>query len=128
MEEKVKQFKEVFKPLYEKGLPFFGDHNGKLFSKEEYNFLLTEARMDHSKFEDLEKHLQREAIVNKLSNDFNILDQFKVIKSNFPPISFSSCVELKVLVKEMMEYEIPPQNCWDQIDKFGKMKYTTYPS
>ena len=54
MEEEVKQFKEVLKPLYEEGLPFLGDHNGKLFSKEEYNVLLSQARMDHSKFEDLE--------------------------------------------------------------------------
>ena len=59
--------------------------------------------MGHSKFEDLEKNLKGEAMVNKLSDDFDILAQFKVIKSNFLPICISSCLELQVLVKEMME-------------------------
>ena len=65
-----------------------------MFSKEEYNVLLTQARMDHSKFEDLEKKLKGKSIVNKLLDDFDILAQLKVIKSNFPPISISPCVEL----------------------------------
>ena len=37
-------------------------------------------RMDHSKFEYIEKGLKGEVIINKLSDDFNILDQFKVIE------------------------------------------------
>ena len=80
MEEEVRQFKEVFKPLFDKGLLFFQDCNGKLFSKEGYNVLLTQAMMDHSMFEDLEKSLKGEAIVNQLLNDFDILAQLKVMK------------------------------------------------
>ena len=98
MEEEVRKFKEDFKPLFEKGLPIFWDHNGKLLSNKEYNDLLTQARMDHSKFEDLEKNLKGEAIVNKLSDDFDILAQFKMIKSNYPPLSISPCVEIHILV------------------------------
>lgn len=42
----------------------------------------------------MEKGLKGGVIVNKFSNDFSILDQFQVIKSNLPPIYFSSGVEL----------------------------------
>ena len=97
--EEVRKFKEDFKPLFENGLPIFSNHNGKLLSKEEYNALLTQARMDHSKFEGLEKKLKGESIVNKLSNDFDILAQFKMIKSNSPFLSISPCVELQILVR-----------------------------
>ena len=99
MEEEVRKFKEDFKPLFEKGLPIFWDHNGKLLSKEEYNALFTQARIEHSKFEDLKKNLTGEAIVNKLPDDFDILAQFKMIKSNSPPLYISPCVELHVLVR-----------------------------
>lgn len=96
------------------------------FSKDDYNTLFTQIRMDHSKFEDIEKGLKGEVIINNLSNDFNILDQFQVIKSNLPLISISSCVELQVLLREVMDYEIPSQSCWDQVKKLGRMKYTAY--
>lgn len=46
MEEEVKNFKEVFKKLSKKELPSFWDRNGKLFSKDDYNILLTQVRMD----------------------------------------------------------------------------------
>ena len=55
-----------------------------------------------------------------------ILAQFKMINSNSPTLSISPCVELQTLVREMMDYEAPSQIYWDQIQKFGKMKYTTY--
>lgn len=93
-EEEVKNFKEIFKKIFEKGLPSFWEKNDKLFSKYDYNILLTQVRMDHSKFEDTEKRLKGEVIINKLSNDFNVLDQFQLIKSNLPSIYISSCVQL----------------------------------
>ena len=67
--------------------------------------------MDHSKFEDMDKILKGEAIVDKLLDDFDILAQIKMIKENSPPISILACVELQVMVREMMEYEAPSQNC-----------------
>lgn len=89
MEEEVKEFKETFKKIFEKGLPSFQDKNGFIFSKDDYNIMLTQVIMDHSKFEDMENRLKGEVIVNMLFNYFNILDQFQVIKSNLLPISIS---------------------------------------
>ena len=65
--------------------------------------------------------------MNKLSDDFDILAQIKMIKENYPPISISACVELQVMVREMMEYKSPSQNCCDHIVQFRKMKYMAYP-
>lgn len=107
VKEEVKYSKEIFKKHFEKGLPSFWDINDKLFSKDNYNTLLTPIKMDHSKFEHIKKGLNGEVIINKLSDDLNILDKFQVIKSNLSPLSISSCVELYALLREMMDYEIP---------------------
>jgi hypothetical protein len=51
MEQSIQEFKDTFEQLFIKGLPSFWDGNGKLYDQEEYNSLLTQCRMDHSKFE-----------------------------------------------------------------------------
>ena len=79
------------------------------------------------KIGDMDINLKGEAVVDKLSDDFDILAQIKMINTNSPPISTSKCVELQVMVREMMEYETPSQNYWDHIEKFIKMKYKAYP-
>lgn len=64
--------------------------------------------------------------MDKLSYDFDILAQIKIIKANSPPISISACVELQVMVRVMVEYESPSQKCWDHIEKFVKLKHIVY--
>ena len=54
MEKSVQEFKDLFEELFIKGFPPFWDGKGKLYDQEEYNALLTQCRMDHSKFETLE--------------------------------------------------------------------------
>jgi hypothetical protein len=50
MEKSVQEFNDIFEELFIKGLPLFWDGKGKLYDQEEYNALLTQCRMDHSKF------------------------------------------------------------------------------
>jgi hypothetical protein len=49
----------LFEELFIKGIPPFWDGKGKLYDQEEYNALLTQCRMDHSKFETLEGKYER---------------------------------------------------------------------
>ena len=79
--------------------------------------------MDHSKFEDLTKGLTRKAIIEKLTDDFEIFDQFLITEINFPPISYTSYVKLESLIKEMVDYSILNQDQWKVVEKFGKTKY-----
>ena len=43
--------------------------------------------MDHSKFDNLEKGLKREIIVNKLFDDFELVLLFRRIKENLPSVT-----------------------------------------
>ena len=109
MGSELQKFNEDFKILFEKGLPPFWNKKGKLLKKEEYVSSLKKARQDHSKFQNMDGNLNGEVIIDKIGDNFSILDQFQIIKDALPPISFSSCVELEVLEREMVNFEFPLQ-------------------
>ena len=68
--------------------------------------------MNHDKFQDMEGILKGEYILNKLEDDFDILCQLKHIKKGLPPISFSNCMELEVIAREMQAYNVPSKAQW----------------
>jgi hypothetical protein len=45
--------------------------------------------------------------VEHLAIDFEILNQFKIVKIGLPTMSYATCIDLEILIKEMMDYEIP---------------------
>ena len=97
MQKEVQNFKGTFKDLFEKGLPSFWDGNGKMILKGKYYSLLKEIITDHAKFQDMEKKLKGEVVIEKLKYDFHLLNQFQLIKSTLPPLSCESYVELEIL-------------------------------
>ena len=115
MQKEVQHFKGTFKDLFEKGLPSFLDNNGKMILKENYDSMLKTVGMDHDKFQDMEKGIKGEAKNNKFNDDFHVLNQFHLIKSTLPPLSYVSCVELEIISREIMDYEIPSRVFWSKI-------------
>ena len=57
--------------------------------------------MDHSKFEYLVKGLTGKVIVEKLTEDFEILDRFLIIKKGLLVVSYESYVDLEVSIREI---------------------------
>jgi len=54
---------------------------------------LNQARINHAKFEGLDGGLKGEVIVRKLSGDFELLIQFRKIKSSLPIITHGPLIE-----------------------------------
>jgi hypothetical protein len=123
MEQSVQNFKNLFEELFIKGLPSFWDVKGKLQNQEEYNALLNQSRMDHSKFETLEEGLKGATLVDKLSIDFESLNHFKTIKLGLPAMSYATCIDLEILMKEMTDHDIPFELQWKEIVRLDKTKY-----
>ena len=123
MSSQIKDFRLTFKDLFDDGLPSFWDDEGRLFSQEKYHSLLVQNHKDHSKFEDLVKGLTRNIIVEKLTEDFEILDKFLIIKKGFLVVSYEAYVDLEVSIIEMTEYNTPNAEQWNIVEKFGKTKY-----
>ena len=123
MSSQIKDFRAAFKNLFDDGLPSFWDDEGRLFSQEWCHILLVKNHMDHSKFEYLVKGLTRKVIVEKLTEDFEILDRFLIIKKGLPAVSYECYVDLEVSIIEMTEYDTPNMEQWKIVEKFGKTKY-----
>ena len=107
MATQVDNLKQHFNELFEDGLPSFWDAEGRLFSQEHYHNLLVQSRMDHSKFDDLEKGLTGKAIVDKLTEDFEIFQKFLLIRRRLPKVSYEAYMELEVSIQEMMKCDTP---------------------
>ena len=83
--------------------------------------------MDHSKFEDLVKGLTGKIIVEKLTEDFEILQKFLIIRKGLPAVSYEAYVDLEVSIREMTEYDTPNAEQWRIVEIFGKTKYILHP-
>ena len=123
MSSQIKDFGTAFKDLFDDGLPYFWDDEGRLFSQEQYHSLFVQNRMDHSKFEHLVKGLTRKVIVEKLTEDFEILDKFLIIKKGLPVVSYEAYVDLEVSIRDIIEYNTPNVEQWKVMEKFGKTEY-----
>ena len=118
--KKVTNFKSICVELLKKGIPSFWDNNEYLIPHEIYHALLSQQRNEDSKFKELEKNLKGHVIVDKLSDDFDLLIQFKIILKNLPPLSYAQYIELEVLTKEMLDYEYLIATKWANVVKFTK--------
>ena len=83
--------------------------------------------MDHSKFDDLVKGLTGKVIVDKLIEDFKILQKFLIVKRGLPTISYEAYMDLEVSIREMTEYDMPRKKQWRTMERFGKTKYILHP-
>ena len=88
-------------------MPSFWDEEGWIFSQEYYHQLLVQSRMDHSKFNDLEKSLTGKTIVDMLTEDFQIFQKFLLVRKELPKVSYEAYMELEVSIREMMECDTP---------------------
>ena len=62
-----------YKKLVNLGLPSCWDKNGNLIPQEAYEEMITMARNNATKLEDLEGTFKEKAIVDKLKDDFELL-------------------------------------------------------
>jgi hypothetical protein len=77
---------------------------------------------DHSKFETLDGNLKGAALVEHLITDFEIPNQFKAVKLGLLVMSYGSCIDLDILIKEMIDYDIPSDLQWKEIVRLGRTK------
>ena len=77
MNHEIKLFIESFTPICNKGLPFFWEEKGRMFSQKEYHDCLIDCRLYHRKSHDMQQSLSGKVIVDKLEDEFEILFEFR---------------------------------------------------
>ena len=83
--------------------------------------------MDHSNFDALVKGLTGKIIVDKLKQDFEILQNFIIVSGEFPTVSYEAYVDLEVSIRETTEYDTLGAKQWRTLERFGKTKYILHP-
>ena len=79
--------------------------------------------MDSSKFNEFPGILSGATIFDKLSDDFRIMQQLRNLREILPPMSYSQCIELEILLKENTDYDMLTEEQWKQIERLVRSKY-----
>ena len=110
---KVKEVIELFKPLVNKGIPFFWEEKGPLLSQKEYLDKLVNCKSDHSKFEYMQQALSGRVVFDKLAEEFELLFDFKVSCAKVPNFSYTDNMELIVMAHDMVVAYFPKLEQWN---------------
>ena len=98
MHHQIKEFIELFYPLFRRGLPFFWEEKGGMWSQKEYNDKLISCRLHHIHFYDMQhQSLSRKIVIDKLTRYIDMLFDCKAICTQFPQFSYDENVELYVV-------------------------------
>ena len=115
MLHQVKNFEASFVPLFQIGLPSFWEDYGRLVSQSKYQTLLVKSILEHRKFEDMTQSLYWKFIIDKMEVDFELVNMFRTIGAQLPPISYVDHVEFRVLEKKKEGLEFPSRDQWKTI-------------
>lgn len=115
LQKEINEIYAIFKPLIEKGLPYFWDTENKLLNKEQYEDLIVSKRNDHSNFEDLEGNLRGEVLVAKLGGVFDLLNMARRIK--LPNPIDEDYINIEILAIQMKEVVWPMRNQFKELAK-----------
>ena len=123
MRKQTDDFVEKFKPLVQRGLPFFWEEKGPMLSQKEYYDRLVECMQDHKQFEDItQQSLSGTIVIRKLSGEFELLFDFKALCAKFPAPSYLENLELEVLAEEVVKMVTPTTKEWKMIENHNNSK------
>ena len=117
LQKEIKEMYALFKPLIEKGLPYFWDAENRMLKKDRYENLIVSKRNDHSNFEDLEGNLRGQVLVVKLGDIFYLLNMAKRIKLPNPEVE--EYINLELLAIQMKELMLPTKNQFKELAKMA---------
>ena len=117
LQEEIKTFYAIFKPLMDKGLPYFWDTENRLLKKDNYDDLIVAKRNDHSNFEDLEGNLRGEILVTKLGDTFELLNMIR--KITLPQTEVEEYINLEILSIQMKDLMLPTKNHFKELIKMA---------
>ena len=90
MHHQIKEFIELFIPLFKKGLPFFWEEKEGILSQNEYNDKLINCRLNQIQFHDKQQQsLSVKIMIDKSTRDFEMLFNFKAMCAKLPYFSYS---------------------------------------
>ena len=115
IDHKVKEVIKLFKPLVDRGVPFFWEEKWPLLSQKEYLEKFVSCRPDNSKFRDMQQSLLGTIVFDKLVGEFKVLFDFKSAYAAVLDISYTETMELKAQAHDMLVATFPSPDQWRSI-------------
>ena len=110
---------KLFKPLVNRGIPFFWEEKGPFLTQEEYLERLILHGADHNKFGGMQHVMLGPIVFKKMAGAFELLADFKATCAIVPNFSYTENTELKVLAHDMVVVVFPGPNLWKLIQLYG---------
>jgi hypothetical protein len=117
LQEEIMAICVIFKPLMDKGLPYFWDSENRLLKKDNYDNLIVAKKNDHSSLEDLEGNLRGEVLVAKLGDAFELLNMIR--KITLPQTKVEEYINLEILSIQMKDLMLPTKNHFKELIKMA---------
>ena len=127
IEHKVKEVIRLFKPLVDRGIPFFWEEKGPLLSQNYYLEWLVSFQSDNSKFRDMQQSLLGRTVFYKLGIEFELLFDFKATYSRAPEASYLETMELKVQELDMVVVTLPGPDQCRSLQQYKSNKFRMQP-
>ena len=127
IEHKVKEVIRLFKPLVDRGIPFFWEEKGPLLSQKEYLERLVSCWSDNNNFWDMERSLLGRSVFDRVASEFEQLFDFKAAYFKAPETSYPKTMELKVQAFDMVVTTLPGLDQWRSIQQYRLSKFKTQP-
>ena len=127
IEHKVKEMIRLFRPLVERGIPFFWEWKGPLLSQKEYVERLVNCQSDNIKFRDMQQSLSGRTVCDKMANEFELLFDFKATCAKAPKTSYPETMELKVQAFDIAVTTLSGPDQWRSIQQYGSSKFKMQP-
>ena len=84
-------------------------------------------QLDNNKFGDMQQSLSGKIIFDKLTNDFELLFDFKATCIEVPETSYLETMKLKAQEYNMAVMTLPGPDLWRIIQQYGLTKFKMHP-
>ena len=116
---RAKQFKHMFKNLFDNGLPNFWNEEGAMIVESDYLSLWQRERDDTTSIDQLDPIIRGHHIYDVLDKEFCLFYEVTRIISNMPPPSYNLYSNLDVVNQDLLAVAFPSSSVWQRIYQFA---------
>ena len=119
LKSRAEQFKNMFRNVFNQGLPSFWDEEGTVIDENEYLSKLKENKDDTSSIDKLDPIIKGHHIFEVLDREFFLFYETRKIITDLPSPSYNLYSDFDVVNQNLLEVAFPANSVWQRISQFS---------
>ena len=119
LKTRAEQFKNMFKNVFNQGLPNFWDEEGIMVAKNEYLAKLQEKKDDTSSIDKMDPIIKGHHIFEVLDREFFLFYETRKIITSLASPSYNLYSNLDVVNQDLLAAAFPVSSVWQRISQFS---------